>query len=175
MAKITGPKYQGSLSVDLSIIKDDLIDVAAGGLKGARGEQPGFESVQKELAGAMAPYGARANIPPQVYESFLVRTARLALLRDKELELAKLLEIVTETRVTTENDREGDISIIARAAQDTADRERDPGIAAPFEQTITYNRQSAEKGVHTKKKNAEAKAEATKPPAAPPIPRPPAS
>jgi hypothetical protein len=47
---------------------------------------------------------------------------------------------------------EDDISIIVKAAQDTARRMKDPGIAAPFEETIQYNGQIAEKATQTRRK-----------------------
>ena len=176
MAKIKGVKYTGPLTVDLSSVAHLLVDVAPGGMKGARGEQEGFDDVKKELASAIPAHGEAANIPLQVYNRFLVGTTDRVLLRDKELELKKLLEILTETRVMMENDGEDDISTMAKAASDTADRAKDPTIAAPFEKTITYNSQIAEKGVQTKRKNAEVeaqKAQKAEAPAASGEPKPP--
>ena len=96
-------------------------------------------------------------MPANVYDRFVQRTALLAQLRDHELELTKALEIITETRAKTENDREDDIAIIARAANDAARRKKDPSVAAPFEKTIAYNGQIAEKAAQTRRKNAETK------------------
>ncbi len=165
MARIKGIKYTGSPTVDLSSVAHLLIDVAPGGLKGARGQQEGFEDVKKELASSMPAHGAAANIPLQVYERFLTRDAGRVLLQDKEIELRKMLEVVTESRVALENDEEDDVSIMAKAASDTAEREKDPTLAAPFEQTIRYNGQIAEKGLQTRRKNAEAEAAKAEPPA----------
>ena len=163
MSKLKGIKYTGSLTCDLSKVEHLLIDIPPSGMKGARGQQEGFEDVKKELASSMPAHGAAANIPGQVYERFLTGTAGLALLQDKEIELKKLLEIVTESRVALENDGEDDIGVMAKAAYDTADREKDPTLAAPFEKTIAYNSQIAEKGLATRKKNAEAKATEAEP------------
>jgi len=164
MAKVDGPKYMGPVTVDLSKLQDKLIDLAPGAMKGVRAEQEGFADVEKELAASIPAHGEAADIPPHVYQRLLERTALLVQLREKELELNKLVEILEETRVKTENDREDDISIIAKAAQKAAERQRDPGVAAPFEATIRYNSQIAEKGLQTRRKNAEAKAEAVKSP-----------
>lgn len=167
MAKITGPKYTGTLAVDLSSLKDALVDLAPGAMQGARGEQEGMADVKKELASAMPTHGDGADISPQVYQRFLARTALLDDLREKESTLRKLLEVVEETRVKTENDREDDLGSIAKSVRTMAERQKDPGVTAPFEKTLRYNSQVAEKAVQTRKKNAEAKAQPppTEPPA----------
>jgi len=158
MAIIDGPKYMGPLTVDLSNVKDDLVDLAPGAMQGARAEQPGIDKVIAELAQAIPAHGDAAGIPPQVYQRFVKRTDLLARLRTHENTLEKLLEVCRETRSKTANDREDDISIMARAAQDTARRAKDPGLAAPFQETIKYNTQIADKAVQTRQKNAETKA-----------------
>jgi hypothetical protein len=162
MATIDGPKYTGALIIDLSDVKDDLVDLAPGAMKGIRAEQEGIDKVKAELAQSMPAHGDAADIPPQAYQRFLKRTALLAQLRVHEIALEKGLEVCRETRAKTENDREDDISIIAQTAQKTADRRKDPGLAAPFEETIRYNSQIADKGAQTRKKNAETKADAAK-------------
>lgn len=173
MATIDGPKYTGSLTVDLASVQDKLIDLAPGAMKGIRAEQEGIDDVKKELAESMPGHADAADIPPQAYQRFLERTALLSQLREKERELLKLVEIVQETRAKTENDREDDISVIAKAAQKAAERKKDPGVAAPFEATIRYNSQIAEKALNTRRKNAEAKAEKAESPAVAAAPKPP--
>ena len=160
MATVDGPKYMGPLIFDLTNVKDMLVDLAPGAMRGIRTEKPGFDKVAVELATAVPNNGDKANIPPQVYQHFVGATADIALLRAHETALEKALEICRESLAKKVNDREDDISIMATAAQDTARRKKDPGIAAPFEVTINYNSQIADKAVQTKKKNAEAEKEA---------------
>lgn len=162
MVTIAGPKYIGPLIIDLSPVGNDLIDLPPGAMRGIRGEQEGIEKVNAELAIAIPGYGDAAEIPHQVYKRFQQRTSLLAQLRTHERELEKALEVCRETRAKTENDREDDISIIAKTVQDTARRLKDPGIAAPFQETIRYNGQIAEKAMQTRRKNAEPKADAPK-------------
>lgn len=162
MANVDGPNYTGTLLIDLSDVKDDLKDLAPGAMKGIRTEQPGIDKVISELASAMPAHGNAANIPGPAYDRFVKRTVLLGQLRAHEIEIEKVLEVVRETRAKTENDREDDISIIAGAAQDTARRMKDPGLAAPFEETVGYNSRTADKAAATRKKNAELKAEAAK-------------
>ena len=122
MATVDGPKYTGALTIDLSNVKDALIDLPPGAMKGIRAEQEGIDKVKAELSQSMPAHGDAADIPPQVYQRFLTGTALLGQLRDHEIALEKALEVCRETRAKTENDREDDISIIARAAQKGADR-----------------------------------------------------
>lgn len=157
MATVDGPKYAGSVKIDLSDVKDDLVDLPPGAMRGIRTEQEGIEKVIAELAKAIPAHGDAAEIPPQVYQRFLKRTALLAKLRAHEIELEKALEVCRETRAKTENDREDDISVMARAPQEAARRAKDPGIAAPFQEIIAYNTRIAEKAAQTRRKNAEAK------------------
>jgi hypothetical protein len=170
LATVDGPKYTGSITLDLTDVKDDLVDLPPGAMKGIRTEHGGIDKVIAELAAAMPAHGDAANIPALVYQRFVKRTTLLGLLRGHEVDLEKALEVVRETRAKTENDREDDLSIMVGAAQDTARRAKDPGLVAPFEETIKYNGQVADKAAATRKKNAELKAEAAKNAAATPKP-----
>jgi hypothetical protein len=165
MATVDGPKYTGPLIIDLSDLKDDLVDLAHGSMKGFRTEGEGIDKVITELAQAMPAHGDAAEISTVVYQRFVNRNDRITLLRDRETTLAKALEVCRETRAKQENDREDDIGIMAKSVQDAARRAKNPGITAPFEQTIKYNARIAEKALATRRKNEEAKAEAAKNPA----------
>jgi hypothetical protein len=159
MALVDGPKYAGSLIIDLSDVKDALVDLAPGAMKGIRAEREGIDKVVAELEKSIPAHGEAAEIPAHVYQRFLDRTALLDKLRTHEILLEKTLEVCRETRAKTENDREDDISIMAKASQDAARRAKDPGIAAPFQATIAYNAQTAQKAVQTRRKNAEGKSD----------------
>jgi hypothetical protein len=157
MAKIEGLKYSGVLTVDLKNVEHALVDLAPGATRGARGEQEGMADVEKELAAAMPTHGPAVDVSAQVYDRFVARSALLVDLREKEGTLRKLLEVVEETRIKTENDREDDLASIAKAVRTVADRQKDPSLTAPFEKTLRYYSQIADKAVQTRKKNAEAK------------------
>jgi hypothetical protein len=167
MAVIDGPKYLGPVTFDLNDVKDALVDLPPGGMKGARGEQEGLDEVLTELATAVPGHGEAADVPTTVYQRIVDKTALLGKLRTHEAALEKALEVCKETRVKTENDREDDIGVIAKAVTDAAKRTKDSGVAAPFELTVKYNAQIADKAAQTRRKNAEAKADAAKEPAAP--------
>jgi len=103
MATVDGPKYAGPFIIDLSDVKDDLVDLPPGAMKGLRAEQEGIDRVIAELEKSMPVHGNAAEIPPQIYQRFLERTARLERLRTHELELEKALEVCRESRAKTAN------------------------------------------------------------------------
>ena len=74
-------------------------------------------------------------------------------------------QVVTETRAKKENDREDDVSVLAKAAKESAEKQKSPAVGAPFEKTIKYNGQLAAKALASRKKNAEAKQGAGQAPA----------
>jgi hypothetical protein len=159
MARIQGPAYTGQLISDLSDVKNILVDIPPGGLKGARGEQEGMNGVLGELAHAIPTYGDDAEIHAALYTRVVEATTNIEKLRAKELLLEKQLEVVRETRTQWVNNREDDIATIGAKAEDTALRQKKPDLLAHFEKTIQYRSQIADKGLATRKKNQESPSE----------------
>lgn len=159
MARIQGPAYTGQLTSDLTDVKDILVDIPPGGLKGARGEQEGIDGVLGELAHAMPTYGNDAEIHPALYNRVVDATTNIEKLRAKEMLLEKQLEVVRETRTQWVNNREDDIAAIGAKAEETALRQKKPELLAHFEKTIQYRSRAADKGVITRKKNQQSSPE----------------
>lgn len=155
MARIQGPAYTGQLTSDLSDVKEILVDIPPGGLKGARGEQSGIADALGELAHAMPTYGDDAEIHPALYTRVVEATTNIEKLRAKEMLLEKQLEVVRETRTQWVNNREDDIAVIGAKAEETAYRQKKPELLAHFEKTIQYRSQIADKAIATRKKNQE--------------------
>lgn len=155
MARIQGPAYTGQLTSDLSDVKEILVDIPPGGLKGARGEQPGIADALGELVHAMPTYGDDAEIHPALYTRVVEATTNIEKLRAKEMLLEKQLEVVRETRTQWVNNREDDIAAIGAKAEETAHRQKKPELLAHFEKTIQYRSQIADKAIATRKKNQE--------------------
>ena len=162
MANIDGPKYTGTLALDLTDVKDELVDLPPRALQGARAEKEGLAGVLDELATAIPNHGNDAEIHPSVYQRILADTAVIAKLRAHEAALEKLLEVCRETLGMKENNREDDISAIAAKAEEKADKGKNPGLRAIFEKTIRYKSQLADKAAGTRRKNEQAKTEAAK-------------
>jgi len=162
MATIDGPRYTGTLLIDLTALQDEIVDLPPGALQGARAEKEGLKWVLEELATAMPNHGEEAEIHPAVYQRVLHATAAITTLRDDEITLVKLLEVCRETRGKLENNREDDLSTIGSKAEDMADKGKKPGLRAHFEKTIKYKSLIADKAAETRRKNEDAKDEAAK-------------
>ena len=160
MANIEGPKYTGVLKVDLSPMADDLRDIAPGGLKGARAEKEGLKDVLIELAHAVPAYGDAAEIHPATYQRVVQATKVIETLTNDEIVLMKLLEVCRESRTRLVNNREEDISAIAKKSEDKGEKGKQPELLAHFQKTIAYRSVSADKAAETRQKNEAAKAEA---------------
>jgi hypothetical protein len=161
MARIQGPAYTGTLTSDLTDIKEILVDLAPGALLGARGEQEGLTEVLVELASAIPNHGDEAEVHPAVYTRIVEATTNIAKLREKEMVLEKQLEVVRETRAQCVNNREDDIGAIAAKAEEMAQRNKKPALLAHFEKTIHYRSQAGLKALATRKKNEAAAQEGT--------------
>ncbi len=153
MARIEGPAYTGSLVIDLTDDKHLLVDLPPNGLKGARGEQEGFDDVLTELLHAVPKYGDEAEIHPATYQRIVADTAGIAQLRVKEGLLEKALEVARESRGRLENNREEDVSALGAQAVDKGTRGKKPELLAHFEKTIEYRSRIATKAAETRRKN----------------------
>lgn len=153
MTQIQGPAYTGQTTCDLADVKDALVDLAPGALVRSRHEQDGIAAVLVELARVMPAHGTEAEIRAGVYDRVVLATSQLEKLRNHELILEKMLEVVRETKGMLTNNREHDLRTIAARAMETATRQEKPELLALFEKTIAYRSQSAMKAVATRKKN----------------------
>lgn len=124
-----------------------------------RSEQEGINDVIEELKQSVPALGSKGAISPDVYAHFVACTGNLDKIRAARVIVDKLAEILDESEAYYEHEREGDISMIADAVRSAA-RRKDDSIRASFERTLKYNSQAAEKALKTRRKNAEAAAEA---------------
>lgn len=145
--------YTGELVVDVTPLKDHLIDYGPQGLVGLKHEKPGIDDVMRELDQAKNGALAALGIALDVVTRIETRTTVLKEVRSKKALAQKLFEVLAESEADLENAREGDIALIARSAQ-TATQHIDGGTAANFEQTLKYYSQIADKAAATRKKNA---------------------
>ncbi len=153
MSAGTKTPYTGTLVVDATALKDDLVDIAPGAQVGLKHEKPGFTEVLGELQRAQNGALGAAGVAPEVVTRIETRTTKLEEIRTKKEAARKLYEVLAETEADFENAREGDIALIARAAQ-AAVQHLDAGTAAHFETTLKYYSQIADKAVATRRKNA---------------------
>lgn len=116
-----------------------------------------MSNVIAELAQSFPIHGENAGITAKIYQSFVDETANIEKLDAREGELEKALEVVRESKAKRIHDRENTISQMVDAVKSTAQRTGSKEILAPFEATLRYNSQIAEKAAQTRRKNAEGK------------------
>jgi hypothetical protein len=161
MAYIEGPKFTGTVAVDLTAQQDDLVDVEPGGLAGARGaDEALLKKVLTEYATAVPNHGDEAEIHPAVYKRIVDAGPKIAALEVAIVQLEKLLEVARESLTRLINNREEDISAIASQAEKKAEKLKRPDLLAHFEHGIGYKSRNADKGVETRRRNEEEKKQA---------------
>jgi hypothetical protein len=157
MSTVTGVPYAGPLDISLHNVKGHLIDLPKNATQRLRTEQDGIDAVITELAKSVPIHGDDAGITSKLYQSFVDDTAVIETLSTHEEDLEKALEVVRETKAKKTHNRENTISQMVDSVKSTAHRTGNKGILGPFEETIRYNAQVAEKAAQTRRKNAEAK------------------
>lgn len=155
MALIQGPAYTGPVTIDLTDVKDVLVDLPPGALQGVRYDQPGITEVLAELNHALPQYGDAAEVHGAFHSRITQASAQIDKLTQYEIILKKQLEVVQETRAQLLNNREYDISAVAAKVTESATRQKKPDLMAYFEKTLHYRSQSGFKAVATRKKNAQ--------------------
>jgi hypothetical protein len=150
--------YAGPLKFDVTPVATILYDLPPGALRGMRREQAGMSDVSAELSDAMPTLGTAAGVPEDAYKRFLESGDKVEQVRRYRLALEKIAEVLAESEALYENQREHALSQIVDAVKSTAKRNKNEGIRAPFEKSIRYTQQAAEKAVKTRKKNAAEKA-----------------
>jgi hypothetical protein len=154
----TTTPYNGALKVDATAVAPLLVDLPKGARKGLRRSGPGIDEVAIELAAFMPVAGAAAGIPQALYDTFAKQHADVTQLEQIAMPLLKLAEVLTETLALAQDAREQALSKIADDIRSTAKRDRNDGIKAPFQKTLAYKSQAAEKGVKTRAQKKAAKA-----------------
>lgn len=170
MASNNAQQYQGPYTFDLTGLTGILIDLVSG--TGYQREQEGFAKVEEELSKSVPAYGAAVGISPDVYTRFTECTDRLAKIRAVKGQILKLAEVLEESELAYEDQRETELGMIVDAIRSAA-RRKDESVLAPFAETLAYKNRAAMKGVKTRRKNAEekSKSEPAAPPPAEPTPR----
>lgn len=151
MSKEFVQPYSGPSTIDLTGLAALLVDLAPGAMRGMRREQPGMDGVAAELAVSVPALGAKAAISPDVYANFKDTHGLLQQIRAARALVVKAAEVLEESEVYYEDQREGDISLIVAAVR-TAARHKDASIQASFEKTLAYNAQIALKAAKTRQK-----------------------
>jgi hypothetical protein len=152
--------YTGPYTFDMSNLAGKLFDLEAGGRRGLRADQDGFGVVVQELKQSVPTAGVTAGIPQDVYEHFLMCNDIIDQIDEKLTLVKKQAEVLEESRALHVDTRQNDISIMVDAMKSRGQRRKDESTLLPFEKTIKYNSQNAEKAARTRRRNAEQAEEA---------------
>jgi hypothetical protein len=167
---IIAQPYKGSLTVDLTSIAAILVDLAPGAAQYLRKEQPGFAEAVVEIKESVPVHGPEAGIPADVYTQFVECNENIAKIDESRSVVAKMLEILDETRALFDHERQMHLSLMVDTVKSTARRRKRPAIMAPFEKTMRYFSQVADKAVRTRRLRALATAEEPPQPPAQEVP-----
>ena len=170
--------YTGPHMLDCSILQGRLVDIEAGGMRGLRTDMDGFTFVVLELAQGVPVAGAAAGVPQDVYDHFVMCNETVVSIDERLAIARKQVEVLEESRAFYIDARQNDISMMVDSMRSRAQRRKDRTVLLPFERTLDYARQLADKAVKTRRQNAEqaeADAEAQATPAAPAAPAAPAT
>jgi hypothetical protein len=158
----TATPFTGPTTVDATPIAPLLVDLPQGAMQGLRKALAGIDEVVTELATQVPLHGAEVGISPAAYQSFVSHTNTIAQLKAIGAPVLKLAEVITETLAVHEDARDQDLGQMVDAIQSTMKRKKNAGAGAPFQKTLAYRAQSAQKAASTRRKNAAAKAAAPK-------------
>lgn len=162
MVNLSIVPYTGPSFVDLAGITKILLDLAPGVRQFLRAEMAGIEEVVYELAHSVPSLGSKAAISSDVYAHFVECNENIGKIRALRSIIDKIAEVLEESEAYYVHEREVDISIMADAVRSTI-RRRDESIRAAFERILKYNAQNAEKSLKTRRKKAQAAAQAEGP------------
>jgi hypothetical protein len=158
MPEVQGQPYTGPFVADLTVLAPKLIDLPPGGKANLRTEKEGMDDVVTELNVAVpSAAGAAAGVPMDAYKVFVETTEDIAKIRAARAVVNKMAEVLEETEALKVHERENAVGLMVDAVTSSARRKRDRSLLAPFEKTIAYNGQTANKAAKTRKRNAEAK------------------
>jgi hypothetical protein len=128
------------------------VDLPPGACKGMLVTREGFEEVCKEMIANQTEWGGKAGIPDQEISELALTDERIARIDVFLPPLAKVVEVLTETRYMLDDKRQ---RIILDAAQ-AVDRRSGklPELKAKYEKTRVYRSVIAKKGLKTREQNA---------------------
>ncbi|MRG92112.1 hypothetical protein [Polyangium spumosum] len=151
MAHVERTPYAGELEISATDAKDILFDLPDHATKALKHEKDGVDEAEAELAVALPKYAGVLGIAPEMMQRIEDSTKKITLLRSKRGRVRKLEEVLRESELLHEDEREALLSIIAETVKKTSAR-LDPSVKAAFEKTLKYVSQTADKAAATRRK-----------------------
>jgi hypothetical protein len=151
--------YVGAVKIDLSALAARLVDMAPGATIPLRRAQAGFPGVVVEIKTNYPTAGSAAGIPESVYAEFMACTDDIEKIDESRATVAKILEVLDETRALREHERQVTVSLMVDTLRSTARRRKKPALLAPFEKSIKYFSQNGEKAAKARRQREASQAE----------------
>lgn len=149
----------GELSVDASEFAPIIVDLPNGGTQGLKVEQEGCPEVVAEIVANQPVCGAKAGVSQEEVTELQAAHVNIARLDRFIPVVAKLYELLTETRAVLADDRERLIRAVAWSVDAKAGIKGNEPLVAKYEKTRAYRSAPGDKAAKTRKKHASNKAE----------------
>ncbi|HSN99691.1 MAG TPA: hypothetical protein VLS89_15455 [Candidatus Nanopelagicales bacterium] len=144
--------YTGPHQSDFTSLQGRLVDLES--CRGLRTDQEGFPRVVAEIAGVAPAARTASGVPQGAYDHFLMCNQTVAEIDQQLAIVSKQFEVLKESRAYYVDARNNDIALMVDGIRSWAQRRKDPSLLVPFEQTIRYHGQIAEKAVKARQKKA---------------------
>lgn len=151
--------FEGPYLIDFQNLSGFLYEVAEGGLQGLRREKTGWDKVNHELTTKLPTHADALRVAPDLGTQLTTLNTRIGEVRALKVVFSKVFEVLKETEVVLEDEREGIVGLVVDSARKAAKR-KDPGLMVVFEETIRYHGQIGKRAAQSRRKNEAAAEEA---------------
>jgi hypothetical protein len=144
------------LVIDISGLKF-LVDLPEYSMMGMRPEHDGYPAVRSEILANQSKLGVRAGVSSTDFDQFKALDDQHAQVRVQLPRVTKAREVLEKTLAYIDDQRHKVLTTITKAAERHAKTEGGDALTTAYAKSIAYRGISANKGLKTKQKNAEAK------------------
>jgi hypothetical protein len=146
--------FEGPFVLDYQNLSGVLIDAADGATLGRRREKNDWEKANLELTSRLPIHAAALRVAPDLGDQITTLNDRIAQVRALKVQAEKLVEVLGETEVVLEDEREGLVGLVVDSARKA--KRNDPGLMVAFQEAIRYHGQLGKRAAKTRWKNLEA-------------------
>lgn len=152
----------GELAVDVTDLAPVIVDLPPGDGQGLKSEQEGCDEVVDEIVANQPGWGAKAGVSKEEVEDLTATHKQIARIDKLIPVVAKLLELLKDTRAVLADKRERLIRAVAWSVDAKVGVKGNEVLVAKYSRSRAYRSALGEKAARTRKKNASAKSAADK-------------
>jgi hypothetical protein len=147
--------FAGKTLIDAQPVRNALCNIAPGSRRKLKRTRDGVAYVIAELRSALVTHGALLGLSAaEIVQRLDSHAQNVKDLRSLLGDVAELHAAIEQSLAVEEDALEAEIAAVAVTVKRHGTR-RDPAVKVPFEKTLDYHGQSAQKGVATRRKNQE--------------------